>query len=188
MLVSFSGLPGAGKSTLARLLAREIPALWLRIDSIEQALRDAGVVPGPVDDAGYRTAHAVAQDNLRGGLSVVADCVNPWMLTRDAWRDLAQAAGARLVEVEVVCSDAAAHRARVEDRPAEVPGLRLPDWAAVVARDYHAWTRPCLRIDTAHRSVEDGLHDLHRAVSLNTAAADAPPYPPARASAAHPWR
>ena len=156
-------------------------ALWLRIDSIEQALRSSGVTPGPVDDAGYRAAHAVAADNLRGGLSVVADCVNPWMLTRDAWRDLAQTTGARLVEVEIVCSDAAAHRARVEHRRAEVPGLRLPDWAAVVARDYHAWTRPCLRIDTAHRPVDDGLLSLRHAVSFNTAAADAPPYLPARA-------
>lgn len=181
VLVSFSGLPGAGKSTLAHLLAREMHALWLRIDSIEQALRSSGVTPGPVDDAGYRAAHAVAQDNLRGGLSVVADCVNPWMLTRDAWRDLAQAAGARLVEVEVVCSDAVEHRARVEHRRAEGPGLRLPDWAAVLARDYRAWTRPCFRIDTAHRLVEDGLRDLHHAVSFSTAAAGAPPCPPARA-------
>ena len=181
VLVSFSGLPGAGKSTLARLLAREMRALWLRIDSIEQALRSSGVTPGPVDDAGYHAAHAVAADNLRGGLSVVADCVNPWMLTRDAWRDLAQATGARLVEVEVVCSDAAAHRARVEHRRAAVPGLRLPSWAAVVARDYHAWTRPCLRIDTAHQPVDDGLLTLRHAVSLNRAAADAPPYPPGRA-------
>ena len=63
-LVVLSGLPGAGKSTLAKGLAVATGAVWLRIDSIEQAIRDTGVVPGPMDDAGYRAAQAAARDNL----------------------------------------------------------------------------------------------------------------------------
>ncbi len=63
----------------------------------------------------------------------MVDCVNPWMLTRDAW-DLAREAEARLVEVEIVCSDTAEHRARVEGRAPQIPGLRLPDWAGAGAR------------------------------------------------------
>jgi predicted kinase len=35
MLIVFAGLPGSGKSSIARELAREIGAIWLRIDSIE---------------------------------------------------------------------------------------------------------------------------------------------------------
>lgn len=81
-LIVFSGLPASGKSTIARPLALKIGAVWLRIDSIEQALRESDVVPGSLDDAGYRSAYAVAEDNLRLGRDVVADSVNPWMLTR----------------------------------------------------------------------------------------------------------
>lgn len=152
-LISLAGLPGTGKSTLARALAARIGAVWLRIDSIEQAIRASGVVPGSLDDAGYRAACAVAEDNLRLGRTVIADCVNPWPQSRDAWRDAGLRAGARVVEIEVICSDAAEHRRRVEGRSAEVPGLALPDWAAVTARDYRPWNRPRAVVDTAGRTV-----------------------------------
>lgn len=92
-LIVLAGLPGTGKSSIARQLARDMGAVWLRVDSIEQAIRDAGVVPGSLDDAGYRAAYAVAGDNLLLGLDVVADSVNPWMLTRNAWRDAGLRAG-----------------------------------------------------------------------------------------------
>ena len=39
LLVEFGGLPGTGKSTLARRLAAGTGAVWLRIDEIENAMR-----------------------------------------------------------------------------------------------------------------------------------------------------
>lgn len=148
-LIVFAGLPGAGKSSIARGVAEATGAVWLRIDSIEQAIRASGVVPGPLDDAGYRAAYAVAGDNLRLGRDVIGDSVNPWTLTRDAWRDVGLRAGAKVIEVEVICSDPEVHRERVEARASEVPGLVLPRWSEVVARDYHAWDREHVVVDSA---------------------------------------
>ena len=69
ILVVFSGLPGTGKTSVARPLAARLHALYLRIDAIEQAMRDAGV--SEVGVAGYAVANAVAEANLRLGRSVV---------------------------------------------------------------------------------------------------------------------
>jgi predicted kinase len=152
-LIAFAGLPGTGKSSIARALAEQLGAVWLRIDSIEQAIRESALAPGSVDDAGYRAAYAVAEDNLRLGRAVVADSVNGWMLTRNAWRDVGVRSGAQVVEVEILCTDRDEHRRRLETRASEVPGLILPDWQAVIGRDYHPWDRDHLTIDTAGRSI-----------------------------------
>ena len=88
MLIVFAGLPGTGKSCIARALARELGGVWLRIDSIEQALRDSAALSAGVDGAGYAVAYRVAEDNLLLGRTVIADSVNPWAMTRNAWRDV----------------------------------------------------------------------------------------------------
>ena len=40
-LVVFSGLPGTGKTTVAKALAATLGAVYLRIDTIEQAMKSA---------------------------------------------------------------------------------------------------------------------------------------------------
>jgi predicted kinase len=154
MLIIFSGLSGSGKTTISRELARQVGAVHLRIDSIEQALRNEGL---HVEAEGYVAAYAVAEDNLRLGHRVIADSVNPWPLTRQAWRAVAERAGTAAIDVEIVCSDSAEHRRRVERRQADIPGHTLPTWEEVVARDYRPWDGERLQIDTAHVTVPDAV-------------------------------
>lgn len=154
MLVVVSGLPGVGKTTVARALARATGAVHIRIDSIEQALRNAG---HRVEAEGYAVAHAVAEDNLRLGRMVVADCVNPWPVTRREWRSVADRAGAVIIDVEIVCSDPEEHRHRVESREPDIEGQKLPTWPDVTQRDYRVWDEERLVIDTARSSPEESV-------------------------------
>ena len=165
VLIVLGGLPGSGKSSIARELARETGAMCLRIDSVEQAIRESGVLPRSIDDAGYRVAYRIAEDNLRLGSNVIGDSVNGWSVTRNAWRDTGVRAGAQLIEVEITCSDSKEHRRRIETRDSEVPGLILPDWQAVIGRNYEPWDRDHLTIDTAVRSVEDCARLVRAAIT-----------------------
>jgi predicted kinase len=157
MLIVLSGLPGTGKTTIARELANDLAAVYLRIDSIEQSIRGAG---RPVEGEGYSVAYAVAEDNLRLGRIVVADCVNPWPLTRCEWRAVADRTGVPALDVEIVCSDEVEHRRRVETRATDIIGHRLPTWQEVVERDYRPWDIGRIVIDTARLSVEQSVRTI----------------------------
>ncbi|HUZ13786.1 MAG TPA: AAA family ATPase [Caulobacteraceae bacterium] len=159
-LIALAGLPGSGKSTIARELARRIGALWLRVDSMDQAIWASGTAPKDLRDWTYRAAQAVAEDNLRLGLDVVGDCVNDWQAARDGWGEAAARAGARIVWVEIACADPVEHRRRIETRASEVTGLALPDWRAVMSRQYHPWTHGRLTIDTAARSIGECVETI----------------------------
>ena len=157
VLIVLSGLPGVGKTTIARELARTIAATHLRIDSIEQAIRNEGM---PVVAEGYAVAYAVAEDNLRLGRTVIADSVNPWPLTRGAWRSVADRTGVGALDIEVICSDAEEHRRRVDSREADIPGHRVPTWQEVVERDYRPWDTERVVVDTACSSVDAAVREI----------------------------
>ena len=59
-------------------------------------------------------------------------------------------AGVRCTFVEVVCSDTAAHRRRLEGRRRGIPAFPEPTWEQVeaVRRAYAPWADPVLSVDT----------------------------------------
>jgi len=163
MLYIFGGLPGTGKTTLARQLAQHQKAVHLRVDTIEQAIREGGGrVQGP---EGYIIAYHIAVDNLKLGMAVVADTVNPVEITRAAWREAAIGIGAPFVEIEVICSDPAVHRARVETRQADIADFRLPTWQQVLDRVYEPWETRHIVIDTAAHTPDESLAALLEALA-----------------------
>jgi len=160
MLIAFGGLPGTGKTTVAQTLARRLAAVYLRIDTLEQAFIASGNGKADIGATGYLAAYAVAGDNLRLGLTVVADSVNSSHITRSAWTNVAFDAGVQIFEIELVCSDAAMHRQRVEGRKADIPGFRLPTWASVLERQYEPWESVHLVLDTAKVSVQQAVEAI----------------------------
>jgi predicted kinase len=164
MLIILGGLPGTGKTTIARELARQLGAVHVRIDSIEEAILDSGVLSSPINDAGYRVGNAVAADNLHVGRTVIADSVNPIQLSRDAWLEVAKRAQVPAVEIEVTCSDKE-HQDRVETRISDIARSRAAlTWQDVVSRDYRPWNRDHIVIDTASRTVEEIVTILRGAI------------------------
>ncbi|MCI4346789.1 MAG: AAA family ATPase [Thermoplasmata archaeon] len=149
LLLVFAGLPGTGKSTLARAMAVQLGAVWLRVDTLEAAMLKAGL-PQSFETglAAYVAAQDTAIENLELGRGVVVDAVNGVAEAREMWHSAAGGERAGLQFVEVRCSDPAVHRGRVEGREAPTPPLAAPTWEEVCSRAYLAWDEPIFRVDT----------------------------------------
>jgi predicted kinase len=160
ILYVFAGLPGTGKTTLSRRLARDIAAVHLRIDTIENAFCSAGT---PLKGAeAFLIAYDIAADNLRLGLNVIADAVNALPVTRLAWSNVASTCGAQLVRIEIVCSDKKEHQRRIESRLPEPGAPELISWSNVVNRDYEPWHERDYWLDTTGRTCDETYSELRR--------------------------
>lgn len=157
-LYIFSGLPGSGKSTLAQELSKAAGFMYLRIDTVEQALRD--LCEFKVEGEGYRLSYRIAQNNLDLGVDVIADSCNPIELTRSEWNEVAIKSKASFVNIEVVCSDILEHRRRVDNRAPTIEGHKLPTWEDVENREYHSWGDDRLIMDTAGKTISESIQEL----------------------------
>jgi predicted kinase/limonene-1,2-epoxide hydrolase len=150
VLVVIGGLPGVGKTTVAREVAGRLRATHLRIDALEAALVAQGLAtPEAMGGHGYGLALAAAETCLRAGTDVVVDAVFPVAVARRPFRELGERLGVPVHWLRLICTDRAEHRRRVEERVADLPGHVVPTWAQVEQRERDQWHERHTVVDTA---------------------------------------
>lgn len=151
MLLVLSGLPGTGKSELARGIGSRLRIPVLSVDPVESAILRAGIAPGFATGlAAYLVVEALADAQLSLGQNVIVDAVNAVEPAKDMWRKLATRHSAALAIVECCCSDEALHRARLEARRRGLAAnFREPSWDDIQKRrsEYTPWAEPLLVVD-----------------------------------------
>lgn len=171
-LIAMAGLPGVGKSTVARGLAARFPAVLVDVDQVESALLQAEFERSFATGlAAYLVAEQVARANLELGQHVIVDAANYVSHARDIWTALAAEHRVPLLFVEVVCTDLALHAQRLAQRPA-VAGLPRLSFDDVVVRyaETAAWgAEPLLLVNNTGELDHDrvfadvlGSLDRHR--------------------------
>lgn len=100
--------------------------------------------------AAYEVASAAADEQLKLGLSVVIDEVNPVEAARETCRKLADSRSAKLFIIETICSDESLHKQRIEKRVRNIPGMEEITWQRVLERkrEYVPWTDNHLTLDS----------------------------------------
>jgi predicted kinase len=121
-----SGPPATGKTTLAGAVGRALGTPVFSRDPLMDVLFD-GRLGWPrllgdwVPATALRIQTVLLARQLELGQSAILECVTPPAL-RQLWREMTVQAGHQFVSVECICSDAATHRARFEQRQ------RRPRW------------------------------------------------------------
>lgn len=111
-----SGLPGSGKSTIARVLAAEGGFCLFELDRLEGVLTRHGIDLDALGCGGYELLTTLADENLAMGRGVILDSVAWTRKLRCDWADLAKRHHVRFRPIEVSCSDEVEHRRRIEAR------------------------------------------------------------------------
>ena len=130
VLVLFSGLPGTGKTVLARRVAQYLHIPLLAKDRIQSVLRIRGLSDSGTPD-GYHIMLDLADEQLSLGVSVVLDAVFPMEGFRSAARDIAHRNSANFRPIYCYCSDPSVWRERMKGREQYVPNWTPVGWEAV---------------------------------------------------------
>ncbi len=161
-LIAFSGLPGAGKSSLAEAVGRQLQIPVFAKDWLESTLVGAGLVSDNRDKqlgfSGYELLNVLAERQLKLGQSVILDSVAPTLTIRDRWISLAREYQAEWLVIECVCSDEQLHRTRLQKRERKIPNWYEIEWSDVqrIKKYYAAWNEPRLILDSIN-SLEKNL-------------------------------
>lgn len=150
MLVVVGGLPGTGKSTLARALGQHLGAPVFVKDVIEASLWRSGI---GASEGSWQAAEdlltTLAGAQLEQGQSAILDTVARVAESRATWNALAASHGAPFVLVECTCGDDDLHRSRLDGRMRGIPGWYEVSWADVARakRNWVPWTEERLVLD-----------------------------------------
>lgn len=121
------GFPGTGKSTIARLLAASLHAPLIDRDILRQTAVDVfGNIP-QIGHFSYELMFALAQEQLKLGLSVVVDTPLTYRRTYERCVEIGQMFNTPMLVVHCQCPQEVQKR-RLEGRKGQVSNFQITSW------------------------------------------------------------
>jgi predicted kinase len=139
-LVLISGLPGTGKTVLARKISKRLQIPLFSKDRLQSVLREHDLADRSTAD-GYFLILDLADEQLDLGVSAVLDGVFPMGGFRSAAREIAERNNTKFLPIFCYCSDVSIWNDRMKDREQYVPNWTPVDWSKVerIQSIYEPW-------------------------------------------------
>lgn len=171
-LIAMRGMPGCGKSTVARALSRQLGWPLIDKDDIKDILDEHVPQSGGL---AYETMWNVARRQLLQGLSVVADSPLTFVMAYEKARAVVRETGAALAVIECRCSDEEIWRQRINARKDMLlPAHHQTDWdmflryrQQMLAEMDYPISDLRLVVDTVH-PLSDGVAEIVAWLELHT--------------------
>ena len=165
-LLQMAGMPGSGKSALARVLGRRSGAVVIDKDVLKSAALAAGVDEAQAGAVAYEAMFAQAGHMVGQDWSVILDSPSFWKTIPEKGAAIAADRHLPYYFIECFCPDTDEHARRLRDRPrlASNPGEEALD----VKRQTFTPPGPYLRVDTT-QSIQRCLELVLDYLGLDTA-------------------
>ncbi len=160
----FTGLSGAGKTTIARLVGAELEARGAVVDHLDGDIVREHLSKGlgfskDDRDANIERIGWVASRVARAGATVIVSAISPYAEARARARELAVGAGARFVEVHVATSLEECARRDVKGLYARAFRGELGEFTGV-SDPYEEPEAPEVRLETEGRSPHESAREV----------------------------
>jgi adenylyl-sulfate kinase len=164
LVLWFTGLSGAGKSTIAAIVGRELEAEGTLTDYLDGDVVRTHLSKGlgfskEDRDTNIERIGWVASRIARVGGTVIVSAISPYAETRAKARALAEEVGARFVEVHVATSVEECARRDVKGLYEKAFAGELQEFTGV-SDPYEEPESPELRLDTEGREPEDCAREV----------------------------
>jgi predicted kinase len=161
VLLMLTGLPGTGKSHLARILAEVLPFAIIESDQVRKILFPQCAYTAEESRWVHRTCHALMEKLLRKGVRVIYDATNLHERHRELVYRLAEGTGVKLIIVKVVAPErVACDRLQIRHGTPEEDGVSSD-------ADWQVYRRMSHQVDPIGRNyiTVDTSEDLRPAVT-----------------------
>ena len=165
VLVMLCGLPGTGKTTLARRLADRLPAIIVESDRVRQTLFTPPTYTAEESQRVHKVCHILIGWYLRHYYHVVYDATNLYEHHRRLAYRLAERSGARLTVAEITASDEVVRRRLAPRGCRDGPSHMPDDYSDADWQVYDHMRRRAEPIQHEHITVDTSDGDVERAVS-----------------------
>ena len=165
VLVMLCGLPGTGKTTLARRLADRLPAIIVESDRVRQTLFTPPTYTAEESQRVHKVCHILIGWYLRHYYHVVYDATNLYEHHRRLACRLAARSGAQLAVAEITASDEVVRRRLAPRGRGGVPPCMPDDYSDADWQVYDRMRRRAEPIQHEHITVDTSDGDVERAVS-----------------------
>lgn len=164
IFVMLCGLPGTGKSTIARKLAQSLPAVMIESDRMRRTLFDPPSYTAEESQHVHHVCHILIGWYLRHYYHVIYDATNLYERHRRSVYRLAACSGARLVVAEAIASDEIIRKRLVPRRRGKAAGYDRDDFSDADWEVYLRMRRRAEPIQHEHITMDTSDGDLERVV------------------------
>ena len=164
VLVMLCGLPGVGKSTLARRLAGRLPAVVIESDRVRHKLFDPPTYTVEESQRVHTVCHILMGWYVRHYYHIVYDATNLYERHRHMVYRLAEWSGARLLVAEVTARDEIVRERLAPRRRDDLAGHVSEDYSDADWEVYVNMRRRSEPIQHEHITLDTSDGDVERAV------------------------